>query len=407
MPLAIAPRPIVLPPPEPLPPLPPLLLDIISAPATNAYSCYHKLRRAYDGFAIRVRRTPDNLTKGIGFIDDFLDVAALLAFVGTGSGFVDILYDEGIHGRHIDQITPANQPRIVNAGVLDRYPSGGPAMVFDGSNDRLFRRVAGNSTGLTGSPDVTVGVVSQGSGAGRLQFVFGRTGTGSGTGFCLSRDGAALMPVYKTHYGTRKHFTAIHNFDAAGGYYVVQHTAGGTTHTGVIRSNGVNLAPVSVTGSPLALSLLDQNLEFGGGSYFASSHFSGKQSALILFNAVLAGAELAAFEAELAAHLVPPPIPEVVPPPNVGLPPAATYSLYDVKPTPVNRAWLTVATRAVPPPGAPVQLEAGVAPRASYSLYSGAPPLRPNIAWLAIASRVVPPDVAESEQGDPLPILFI
>lgn len=97
----------------------PLLLDNLSAAA--AYSL-RKLRNGYTGAAIRVRRSSDNAEQDIGFTAaGDLNNDALLAFVGSNSSFVTTWYDQSGNGRNATQTTAANQPRIVNAGVIDYY----------------------------------------------------------------------------------------------------------------------------------------------------------------------------------------------------------------------------------------------------------------------------------------------
>jgi hypothetical protein len=65
------------------------VLDLISAVIAAAYSL-RRLYSSYTGAAIRVRRSSDNAQIDIGFIGEHLDVFALLAFVGNGSGFVTL-----------------------------------------------------------------------------------------------------------------------------------------------------------------------------------------------------------------------------------------------------------------------------------------------------------------------------
>jgi PKD repeat protein len=111
-----------------------LLLDLFPT-AAAAYSL-RKLRAAYTGDCIRVRRSSDNAEQNIGFASDVLDTAALLSFVGAGDGFVTTWYDQSGSGRDATQSTGANQPQIVSSGsvILD---NGKPTLKFDGSNDIL------------------------------------------------------------------------------------------------------------------------------------------------------------------------------------------------------------------------------------------------------------------------------
>jgi hypothetical protein len=112
-----------------------LLLDDYSG-AAAAYSL-RKLRTAYTGSAIRVRRSNDNTEQDIGFTaSGDLDTAALKTFVGAGNnGFVTVWYDQS-SSNNLTQTTATRQARIINAGVIDRQ-SGRPVVFFDG-NDNLF-----------------------------------------------------------------------------------------------------------------------------------------------------------------------------------------------------------------------------------------------------------------------------
>jgi hypothetical protein len=88
--------------------------------AAAAYSV-RKLRTAYTGSAIRVRRT-DLTESDIGFTSaGNLDTTALLAFTGTGAldnGFVTTWYDQSGNARNLRQATALNQPQIVSSGSV-------------------------------------------------------------------------------------------------------------------------------------------------------------------------------------------------------------------------------------------------------------------------------------------------
>jgi hypothetical protein len=97
-----------------------------------------KVREGYTGPCIRVRRSSDNAEADIGFTaTGWLDETALLAHTGAGSGFIRTWYDQ-IGGRHAVQVTAGAQPRIVDAGTVDRAQTGPrPAVWFDGTDDWL------------------------------------------------------------------------------------------------------------------------------------------------------------------------------------------------------------------------------------------------------------------------------
>jgi hypothetical protein len=120
------------------------LLDTYSG-AAAAYSL-RKLRTAYAGNAIRVRRSSDNTSQDIGFkVDGTLDTTALLSFVGVGNGFVSIWYDQTVNNKNATQATAANQPQIVSNGVVNTFNSK-PCVKFDGNGDFIESSyVAGTS----------------------------------------------------------------------------------------------------------------------------------------------------------------------------------------------------------------------------------------------------------------------
>jgi hypothetical protein len=95
-----------------------LLLDVLGVSATRAYST-RKLRSAYAGSAIRIRRSSDNAEQDIGFSGENLDTGAIMSFVGANSAYVVKWYDQSGNADDVVQATVANQARIVNAGVLE------------------------------------------------------------------------------------------------------------------------------------------------------------------------------------------------------------------------------------------------------------------------------------------------
>jgi hypothetical protein len=111
-----------------------LLLDLYPNAAV-AYSL-RKLRTAYTGSAIRVRRSSDNTEQDIGFVGNDLNTTALTTFVGAGNGFVTTWYDQSGNARNATQATQANQPQIVSSGVVILNNSK-PSLQYDGVDDSL------------------------------------------------------------------------------------------------------------------------------------------------------------------------------------------------------------------------------------------------------------------------------
>jgi len=123
----------------------PLLID--TYPGASVAFSLRKLRTAYSGSCIRVRRSSDNTELNIGFVNDVLDTASLLTFCGAGNGFVATWYDQSGNANNATQSTAFNQPQIVSSGAM---------ITTNGKNSILF-----NSTKLMllGS-SITVGASS-------------------------------------------------------------------------------------------------------------------------------------------------------------------------------------------------------------------------------------------------------
>lgn len=94
------------------------MLDSLSVASVGAFSI-RRLRTAYTGKAINVRRSSDNTTTDIGFTSaGDLDTSSLLTFAGSGNAFIVTWYDQSGNGANATQATAANQPQIVNAGAV-------------------------------------------------------------------------------------------------------------------------------------------------------------------------------------------------------------------------------------------------------------------------------------------------
>lgn len=88
--------------------------------AAAAYSI-RKLRTAYTGSAIRVRRSSDNAEQDIGFSGANIDTSALTSFCSGTNGFVTTWYDQSGNAKNATQTTAANQPQIVSSGSYLGY----------------------------------------------------------------------------------------------------------------------------------------------------------------------------------------------------------------------------------------------------------------------------------------------
>ena len=119
---------------------PPLLLDAFPN-AAAAYSL-RKLSSSYTGNCIEVRRSSDNALQNIGFVNNVLDTASLLSFIGAETGFIRTWYDQSGNARDYAQTNNANQPRVVISGVL-QTDLGKPIIVFRANQSNNLTRSGG------------------------------------------------------------------------------------------------------------------------------------------------------------------------------------------------------------------------------------------------------------------------
>ena len=109
--------------------------------AAAAYSV-RKLRAAYTGNAIRVRRSSDNAEQNIGFTAlGNLDTTALTSFCSGTNGFVTTWYDQSGNANNCVQTTASNQAQIVSSGSVITQ-GGKPSLLFDGVNDSFLSTIA-------------------------------------------------------------------------------------------------------------------------------------------------------------------------------------------------------------------------------------------------------------------------
>jgi len=105
--------------------------------AAAAYSL-RRVNSRYTGPLIRVRRdSTGQAEQDIGSIGEALDTVALKAFVRNNSGFVTTWYDQSGNARNATQTTAASQPRIVNAGVVEKDGSKVGVRFFRANNTAL------------------------------------------------------------------------------------------------------------------------------------------------------------------------------------------------------------------------------------------------------------------------------
>jgi hypothetical protein len=158
-----------------------------AAPSIAAFQhsfSFRKVNPLYAGSCVRVRRSGDNAEQDIGFSGALLDQSALLAFVGSGDGFVKTWYNQ-VSSENFSQATLANQPRLVLGGVVDNY-LGFPCMKFS-TTDRLT---------IPSSSFLSIGTIT----SSQIHYVARLTKTGSSILFVFS--GAAFGLVSQSGGGS-------------------------------------------------------------------------------------------------------------------------------------------------------------------------------------------------------------
>lgn len=109
--------------------------------ATGYAVSVRKVVDAYTGKCLRVRRSNDNAEQDIGFVNGWLDEAALSAFVRSANGFVVAWYNQSPQFG-VSSFSNADvlaQPQIVASGVIIRS-SGSlrPAVLFASTGKALY-----------------------------------------------------------------------------------------------------------------------------------------------------------------------------------------------------------------------------------------------------------------------------
>jgi len=278
----------------------PLLLDVYTG-AAAAYSL-RKLRTAYTGAAIRVRRSSDNTEQDIGFVGVDLDTVSLKNFVGANSGFVTTWYSQGDSSAvNFTQTTAASQPRIVNAGTIDRENTK-PAIVFDGSND--FMSIASSTNrfnylhngtqsfilivtklGITSNPNALYLLLdnknTQGSASGYSFYYDDRSSASRNNAYVFNiGSNVAANPISITQDNALSPNSLLlinHSIDADNSTISNRHT--GYVNNAVITTNNAAGGVASSGNSP-------SNMFLGRISGSSAFHLNGSISELIFYNSV-------------------------------------------------------------------------------------------------------------------------
>jgi len=168
-----------------------LVLDNLVASRPTANFNLRRTTRHYDGAMVTVRGTSSIVPRRV-FKSDVrgdLDIRALLAFIGNGSGFIDRWNTPNDSSRDAVQTTEASQPQIVNAGVLNIVNSRS-SLSFDGTNHFMLV----SSTFTTASAFAVLNALDAGGVFKDFNGIFGSsTGAGAFVNWTVTSVGGTTV----------------------------------------------------------------------------------------------------------------------------------------------------------------------------------------------------------------------
>lgn len=264
------------------------VLDRLSAAPSAGFATW-RLRNAYAGSCIRVRRASDNSEQDIGFSGSNLDIAALLAFAAGGDAFVKTLYDQSGNGRDLTQATAANQPKIVSAGSPITTINGLPSLQFDGSNDRLSYGTLGNFVSASAYTMMALARPTAGGSDNGVVAAGKPALFGNGTNDLGFRFGSSQLQM--EHYDTSPEAASV----GALSYPQTLVAQGSYDGTNIkARANG-GTAAAAAAGSVGSVS---STAHLG---YNSIAFFAGTYASFLIFNSAISLSDINTIGAELAS----------------------------------------------------------------------------------------------------------
>jgi hypothetical protein len=275
------------------------LLDDFSG-AAAAYSV-RKLSSTYEGNCIRVRKQVSSspVHEDIGFVNNELDTAALLAFAAdadNGDVFVHTWYDQA-GNNDATNAAAANQPQIVSSGAVV-LENGKPCLDFDGTSDYLS--LGGTEdAGMLG--DISVFSVNKATAAGDVLVATGLTGSSV----------ASLMQWALSTSTLNRYFAEVSDGTTEGDVFVTASSFGSQSLITMINDETANttLFADGVAGTPVATKapMNDANypLEIGRDPYRINNpsfYFTGTMQELVMYASAQSSNNRLDIEENIANH---------------------------------------------------------------------------------------------------------
>ena len=240
-----------------------------------------KVKASYTGACCRIRRSSDSAEQDIYF-DRFslVDKTSFDTFVGGGTGFIKIMYDQSGNGYNYQQLETAKQPSLVFNGDI-------PEILFNtGDQNKHF-----DSAQTTATMGLNLGTYSQttvfDTSAAGIQFPFSSNIGGN----YECHLGASLTVIRLILSVTSIDFT-VANWTTAGYHRLTMLCGAGNSN---VRFDGTTNTPQTST-----IDTNSTNLIWGirGGDSF---DFEGKMNELIVWNIVPSNSVLLAIETDQIA----------------------------------------------------------------------------------------------------------
>ena len=107
------------------------LISNIGAGASFAYSL-RQIVNTYNGNSILLRRSSDNFTENIKFVNGQFDTNSAINFLSGSTGYIVTWYDQTGNGRNVTNNVAANQPKL----SINTF-NGKSTVLFDTNLQRL------------------------------------------------------------------------------------------------------------------------------------------------------------------------------------------------------------------------------------------------------------------------------